>query len=180
MPKRKAEPVAPEIPPTPSRVLQGELNINQELFCRYYTQNSDLFGNATRSYAEAYNHLLHTLPDDDHHIDPETKKRVPSTRQRAENVCAVEGARLLRNPKVLARITTLLNELLTEEVVDAELLRVILQNDELAAKVRAIQEFNKLRQRITNKVDLTSGGMTIADLIRQADDDYEEEEETEG
>ena len=31
-----------------------ELNLQRELFCRYLTQNSELFGQATLSYAEAY------------------------------------------------------------------------------------------------------------------------------
>lgn len=84
-------PPAPEIQPTPSEVLKGGLNIQQELFCRYYTQNTYLFGNATRAYAEAYDYRLHELPDDDGYTDPDTKKRVPSTRQKAENTCAVEG-----------------------------------------------------------------------------------------
>jgi hypothetical protein len=30
-------------------------------FCRYYTQNEKLFGNATHSYAEAYDYKLDTL-----------------------------------------------------------------------------------------------------------------------
>jgi hypothetical protein len=39
----------------------GPLNPQCELFCRYYTQNEKLFGNATHSYAEAYDYKLDTL-----------------------------------------------------------------------------------------------------------------------
>src|SRR5258705_8284465 len=38
-----------------------ELPPKRELFCRFYTQNEDLFGNATHSYAEAYDYKLDTL-----------------------------------------------------------------------------------------------------------------------
>ena len=164
------------IRPTPSAVLQGQLNINQELFCRYYTQDSDTFGNATRAYGFAYDYKLDELPDDDAVYETITDEKghahqelvEPSTKQKALSVCATEGNRLLRNPKVLTRITTLLNEMLTEEFVDAELLKVIRQDHDLGPKVRAISEFNKLRQRITDRLDLTSGGKTIAHLISQA------------
>jgi hypothetical protein len=38
------------------------------LFCRFYTQNEKLFGNATHSYEEAYNY----------HLDPLSTKAVYS------------------------------------------------------------------------------------------------------
>jgi hypothetical protein len=37
------------------------LTPQQELFCRFYTQNEHLFGNATLSYAEAYGFKLDEL-----------------------------------------------------------------------------------------------------------------------
>ncbi|RUV40028.1 MULTISPECIES: hypothetical protein [unclassified Mesorhizobium] len=42
-----------------------KLTQKQELFCRYYTQNRALFGNATHSYAEAYGYDLDKLSRDD-------------------------------------------------------------------------------------------------------------------
>ena len=36
-----------------------ELNPQRELFCRYLTQNSELFGQATLSYAEAISEVYH-------------------------------------------------------------------------------------------------------------------------
>jgi hypothetical protein len=32
----------------------AELNAKRELFCHYYTQNNETFGNATHAYAEAF------------------------------------------------------------------------------------------------------------------------------
>jgi hypothetical protein len=40
---------------------------------------------------------------------------------------------------------------LNDDFVDKELLFVIMQNSDLGSKVKAISEYNKLRQRITDK-----------------------------
>lgn len=147
------------------------ISFKHELFCRFYTHNDALRGNATHSYAEAYEYKLDTLPTDDEVFDWEGQgegaKQIlveKSTYDKAINVCAVEGARLIRNPKIQKRITELFNELLADDVVDKELVKVILQDDDLRPKVAAISEYNKLRQRITDKVDLTTGGEPIKSI----------------
>lgn len=161
---------------TPSAFQSGGLNVNQELFCHYYALGEGAFGNATWAYANAYDYRIDELPDDDAVYQTITDEKgheheklvEPSTRRKALNVCGVEGHRLLRNPKILERITTLLNEALTDSFVDAELYKVIRQSHDLGPKVRAITEYNKLKQRITDRLDLTSGGRTIAHLITVA------------
>jgi hypothetical protein len=143
----------------------GPLNPQRELFCRYYTQNEDLFGNATHSYAEAYDYKLDTLSHEAIYDLPEgnkdRKKIQDSEYERAIHVCAVEGSRLLRSPEVQSRITALLNEILRDEVVDSQLAKLIMQDSEPAAKIAAIREYNKIRQRIVDKTDITSGGKPI-------------------
>jgi hypothetical protein len=123
------------------------LNPNQELFCRYYAQGEGTFGNATLSYAAAYEIGLGdpTLVDKDG--NPLSAKLYPEE----YNTCSANGSRLLRNDKVQERIRVLLNELLKDEIVDAELAKVIKQDGDLAPKVAAIKEFNKLRGRIIDK-----------------------------
>jgi hypothetical protein len=134
------------------------LKPQHELFCQLYVKNAELFGNATQCYAEAYNFKLDELSEE-RPVDEETGKETGgSERQLAEATCASNGSKLLRNAKIQERITILLNEMLKDEVVDAQLAKVILQNDNPAAKMTAIREYNKIRQRITEKVDLTSGG----------------------
>lgn len=59
------------------------------------------------------------------------------------------------------RVYQLLNEMLKDEIVDAQLAKVILQDEKLEPKISAIREYNKIRQRITEKVDLTSGGEKV-------------------
>jgi hypothetical protein len=142
-----------------------ELPPKRELFCRFYTQNEDLFGNTTHSYAEAYDYKLDTLSNEPVYDLPEgneDRKIIQASEyDRAIHVCAVEASRLLRSPEIQSRITALLNEILRDEVVDSQLAKLIMQDAEPAAKIAAIREYNKIRQRIVDKTDITSGGLPI-------------------
>jgi hypothetical protein len=156
MAKTKAkQPLLKEVPTTP-------FNPKWELFCAYYVQNSDTFGNGTQSYGEAYEYNLDELSRDDAMYDweGEGKERrkiitVDSTYDRAINVCAMQSSRLLRNAKIQHRIREMLNEMLRDEVIDGELSKLVMQDKDLAAKMSAIREYNKLRNRITDHVKHT-------------------------
>lgn len=138
------------------------LNPKQELFCQFYINNHDLFGNATLAYAEAYGYDLDNLSNEAVYGEPNEKgvreKLEASEYEKAYNVCSVSSSKLLRNPKVNSRLVVLLNEFLNDKEVDAELARVIKQNYKLESKVAGIKEYNKLRQRITDRVDYTTKG----------------------
>jgi hypothetical protein len=148
---------------TPAKEAEAakDINAKRELFCRYYTQNSELFGNATLSYAEAFDYKLDELSRDDaiydEVIDEETgavsqgKLITPSSYDRAYHVCGVESSKLLKKPEIQQRVRTLLNELLKDEIVDSELARLIQQDRDLPTKIRSIGEYNKLRGRIIDK-----------------------------
>ena len=119
-------------------------NLRREKFCRYYAQGEGTFGNATLSYAAAYDIELGDLSI----VDKEGRPVVEKDFRGQYEVCATNGWRLLKNADVQARITVLLNALLKDEIVDAELAKVIKQDGDLTPKVAAIKEFNKLRGRI--------------------------------
>lgn len=144
------------------------LNIAEEMFCQYYVLNADTRRNATMSYAMAYGRMEEldnaskddAIYENDDVMDEEggsdIKKSVgrgkliqASSYDRLYNVCSNEGARLVRKPYISRRVTELLNSLLRDEIVDAELAKVIMQDRELSPKMRAVEEFNKLRQRTT-------------------------------
>lgn len=112
------------------------LNPRQEKFVRLYTQNDELFGNATLSYAEAYGYNL------DEMVGDERKKMYDS--------CSAQSSRLLRIDKIQKRKIELLNELLKNEIVDAKLAELIKGGD-----MMAIREYNKLKGRITDKMDIS-------------------------
>lgn len=130
------------------------LNIKQESFCHFYVENDALFGNATLAYAEAYGYALDELSKTDAEYDKEGKIITESTYARAYNVCSVDGHKLLRITKVQERVRKLLNTLLRDDLVDSELVKVIKQNYKLESKVSAIREYNKLRNRIKETIDV--------------------------
>ena len=64
------------------------------------------------------------------------------------------ASRLLNNVKVYTRINTLLEEeWLNDEFADKQLLFVMSQQASIWAKLDAIKEYNKLKKRITEKVE---------------------------
>lgn len=144
---------------------EKKLAAKRDLFCRYYIQNSETRMDGTLSYAAAYGYDLESLSNVNE-VDADGKK-IPesSPRAKAANVCAVEASRLLRNPKVQELLIKLRNEFLRNDVVDAELYKVITQDEERAAKVQGIREYNKLNKRVTDLVDLTSKGKAIGKVV---------------
>ncbi len=150
----------------PVKTKKTRLNPQQELFCQYFTRNDSLRGHGTLSYAEAYKFKLDEMSDDDAVYEQKEdgtrgKKIESSTYDKAYQVCSTQGSRLLRNVHIQKRLTELFNELLRDDVVDGELSKVILQNEDLSPKMKAISEYNKLKGRITEKTDITSAGKKI-------------------
>ena len=160
--EKKKKTKAPHIEPdeTEAPDAQTGLTPKQELFCQYYTQHEATFGNATLSYAAAYNYDLGDIQ-----IFDEAGNHIFSKQyQKKANVCAVEGHRNLRRPKVKARIDALLAQLLKDEIVDGQLAKVIMQDAKLESKVAAIREYNKVRGRIIDKTKVVTDKFSMDDI----------------
>jgi hypothetical protein len=111
----------------------SELNEKQLLFCKLFVSR-DFFGNGTHAYAEAYDKDLEDV--------------------KQYNVCKVAASELLTKPNILTRINEELTDAgLNDNFVDKQLLFTITQNADFSSKVKAISEYNKLRQRIVTKVE---------------------------
>ena len=111
-----------------------KLTKQQELFCQNFVSEGEIFGNGTRSYASAYN------------IDLSDKGSNASAR-----ACA---SKLLTNINIMNRINSLLDDAgLNENHVDKRLLFWINQSADSSTSLGAIREFNKLKQRITEKIE---------------------------
>ena len=108
--------------------MSSHLNQKQEKFCKLYSTTLEYFGNGVKSYAEAYGLDL---------------------AQRGSYMTAKSNAhKLLTNTDILKRIDELLDDQkLSENYVDKQLDFLIAQSQELAVKLRAIQEYNKLKNR---------------------------------
>lgn len=93
-------------------------------------------GNATMSYAKAYG------------LDPEDKKQY--------NTCSVMGLYNLRNAKIKEMMRQVLDDNgLNDEVVDARLLDII-KNAQAKDSVSAIKEYNSLKKRIDNNININN------------------------
>ena len=105
------------------------LNLKQEEFCRLYVSfDKEYYGNASACYRKVYGDT--------------------------ENAGKSAG-KLLDNPKITARINELLDlEGFNDMNVDKQLLFVINQHKKLDVKVKAIQEYNKFQNRVSNKLEI--------------------------
>ena len=113
--------------------IQEELTIRQKRFCQLYATDIDFMGNGAQAYLEVY--------------DVDTSQ--PGWYKTA---CAC-ASRLLSNAKVYNYINDLLESNgLNDQFVDKQLLYLIQQHDDKWNKLGAIKEYNKLKQRITDKI----------------------------
>ncbi len=110
-----------------------ELSPKQEEFCRLFTTDTEFFGNGVQSYIEVYD--------------------IDLTKPGAYAGARASASRLLSNANILAHIDKLLDLYLTDQHVDKQLALVITQNADFNAKVAAIREYNKLKSRITEKIE---------------------------
>ena len=105
-----------------------KLNLKQERFCILYASDREFFGNGVRSYLEAYE------------LNPNKKSNYNTAKSNAHV--------LLTNTDILDRINELLEEEgLNDAFVDKQLKFAITQCAEIGSKIRAINEYNKLRGR---------------------------------
>lgn len=110
-------------------------NQRQERFCLLYATDREFFGNGVQTYIEVY----------------EPKQSKPNWYKTA----CQSASRLLSNVKVFTRINELLEQNgLNDAFVDKKLLFLISQHADFTNKLGAIREYNKLKQRITEKHDI--------------------------
>lgn len=96
-----------------------------------------------------------------------------SSRKKMYDQCSSAGSRLLRNVKIQDRTTKLFVEMLNNDVVDAELTRIILRGQKDSDRINAIKEYNALKTRIIKKLDLTTNGKDIGGLEAKSDDELD-------
>lgn len=115
-----------------------KLTPQQELFCQLYASDKEFFGNGVQSYIKAYG------------IDTSKPGWYGSAKSGAwEN---------LTKPYILERIEEIFEAHgLNDTFVDKQLEKLIVQDADFNAKMKAIQEYNKLKARIIEKKDITAG-----------------------
>ena len=113
------------------------------MFCQLYASDKEFFGNGVESYIEAYD------------LDVTENKGVYSGAR-------ASASKLLTNTNILKRINELLElGILNDTFVDKQLAFLIGQNADLPTKRAAITEYNKLKSRITEKLESINKNMNI-------------------
>lgn len=158
----------------PQKGKVNKLTPRDELFCRLYTQNSSLFGNGTKCYAQAFDYDLESMSreavyeeggnDEDEEFPAQRKKIQDSEYDRSCKICGVQASKLLANARINDRINELLLQMFTENMADREMSYVMLQREDLGAKMAATREFNKLKGRIIDKSVIKHEGLSLKDL----------------
>jgi len=173
------------------------LTTRQEAFCVYFVINDELRDNATHSYAQAYGFDLYNREkypkddavfledEEDNDVDEDEisahKRRLrkryggrtlvtPSSYDRAINTCAVNASQLLRRAKIQDHITKLRISLLSDDFVDSMLAHWVKDKKNPAASVAAIKEYNKLKSRVKDLVELSgpNGGPIVVESKRRS------------
>ncbi len=115
--------------------IEEKLSIRQEKFCELYTTDTEFFGNWAQSYLEVYD--------------------IDRSKPNWYKTACVNASKLLSNAKVYTRINDLLeSQGLNNEFADKQLLFLMSQQVDFTNKLWAVREFNKLKKRIDNKMEL--------------------------
>ena len=112
--------------------MKKKLTPKQELFCNLFATDRDCFGNGTQAYLKAF-----------------STEKIPIPYKTAKT----QASLLLTNPNLTERIRKLMDVFISNEVVDAELAAVILQWADISSKVSAVREYNKVKGRVTDKIE---------------------------
>ena len=134
------------IDPELYKLANPKLNLHQEAFCQLYARHQEFFGDGLETYIKVY--------------------RPNQNNPGWYNVASVSVHRMLKNIKILDRINQIMvNTGFNDAHIDKQLSFIVTQNSDFSSKLGAIKEYNKLKQRIQDKIDLTSKGKQIGQTV---------------
>lgn len=147
-----------------------------ELFCMVYTTNTmrEYWAHAQNSYLLAWGREpeIHKLEDQIDHCRTlmggkkrdrrgksiaELEREIVALNSKIKSItraAASCASDMLTKPHVKARVAYLLDKLATNLIVDRELTYMIQQRDNLDIKMSAIEHYNKVQQRLRERVDM--------------------------
>lgn len=127
--------IAVQMKNSKGKTITLNLTLTQKKFCENYV-STEFLGNGVRAYSDAFG------------IDISSKNQY--------QVANVGAQRLLQHEGCLKYVNELLDEKgLNDVTVDKHLLFLIQQGADLSAKVGAIREYNKLRNRVSTQLEVT-------------------------
>ena len=105
------------------------LTDKREMFAKLYATDPECYGDHKRAYMKVYNS--------------------------SEANAGANAAKLINDPAVISKINEYLSlDGFNDQNVDKQLLFVINQHKDLSTKVKGIQEYNKLKKRINNTMEI--------------------------
>lgn len=129
-----------------ARIKELKLTPKQLRFCELYATDREFFGNGVQSYAGAYN------------IDLSQKK--------GYNTARANSSALLTNTDIMSCINLLFEAHgLNDTFVDKQLERLIIQDADFKTKLGAIKEYNSIKGRNKNNLDITSNGDQLRGVL---------------
>lgn len=139
MPNKKKSSKAKKKPTSVFQTKSGhKLTPQQELFCQLYASDKEFFGNGVQSYIEAYN--------------------VDTSKPGWYNTARSGAHENLTKPYILERIEEIFEAHgLNDAFVDKQLEKLIVQDADFNNKMKAIQEYNKMKGRIIDKKEISAG-----------------------
>lgn len=115
--------------------------LTQKKFCKTYVSR-EFFANGVQSYIEAFN--------------------IDISKPGAYNSARARACYLLTDVNILAYINELLDlSGLNDAFVDKQMTLLITQNADFGSKLGAIREYNKLKARITEKIEHSVKVITV-------------------
>lgn len=145
--------------PKKEKVPGGEVlkNPKHELFCWLYAgyHNRDLFGNGSRCYKHVYFSVeLDKLQQEIDKLEDERAEKfqrlVDARKARIkaiDNTSRSSATDLLAKPNISDRVNYLMDQLFSHDAMDRELTFTAMQRFDLASKVAAIREYNRVKDR---------------------------------
>lgn len=116
---------------------ENKLNIKQNLFCKHFIENK---GNATKAYQQAY-------------------------WIKSADTARTNGSKLLTNANIMKKINKIMEENGFNDVrVDFELWKTITQDENMQAKMRWIDIYNKMKKRYDETIHISNDTEISIDL----------------
>lgn len=107
------------------------LNPKQDMFCKVFATDQNCLANGKLSYKKVYGEHL------------------------SDDVASASSGRFLMDSRFTARINEYLErDGFNNETVDAHHLFLIKQKKDMGVSMKGIQEYNKLKKRVTNQIEL--------------------------
>lgn len=123
-----------------------KLTPQQERFCILYASDAEFFGNGVQSYIKAYD--------------------VDTSKPGWYNVAKSAAYENLTKPYILERIEEIFEAHgLNDTFVDKQLEKLIIQDADFHAKMKAIAEYNKIKGRIVERRDVTNHNIEIKGIL---------------